>query len=187
MTSRNNCEQLLTSDSQEGQGLGTKLYSEYTDKSPSLTGSSLPRGPSSHNLKRGSEEAEKPRLVPKLLSLPGLPDAAGHGSDESCSLPTAVLGFQEGHVTFRSQISHRLMHDLGKAGEGEKGDVTDWCQGKLERGVRSEARHLQTNIYFVLGTIDRLAGARATSSLTPQWPTTRVEGSSFGTNVLRCR
>jgi len=71
------------------------------------------------------------------------------------------------------------MHDLGKAGEGEKGDVTDWCQGKLERGMRSEARHLQTNIYFVLGTVDRLAGARATSSLRPQWPTTRVEGSSF--------
>lgn len=31
----------ILSDSQEGQGLGAKLYSEYIDKS-SLTGSSLP-------------------------------------------------------------------------------------------------------------------------------------------------
>jgi hypothetical protein len=73
----------------------------------------------------------------KVLSLPGLPDATGHSSDESRSLPTAVLGFQEGHVTFRSQISHRLMHDFGKAGKIEKGDVSGWCpQAKL--GMRNE-------------------------------------------------
>lgn len=85
-----------------------------------LSAKEMPRGPSPHNLKQGSEEAEKSRLVPGVLSLPGLPDAAGNSSDEGRSLPTAVLGFQEGHVTFRGQISHRLMHDFGKAGKREK-------------------------------------------------------------------
>lgn len=118
--------------------MGTKLYSEYTETKVPVSQGPLcqgnAKGPSPYNLKWGSEEAEKSRLVPKVLSLPGLPDAAGHSSDESRSLPTAILGFQEGHVTFRSQISHRLVHDFGKAGKTEKGDVTGWCpQANLER------------------------------------------------------
>lgn len=86
-----------------------------------LSAKERPRGPSPHNLKRGSEEAEKSRLVLRVLSLPGLPDAAGHSSDEGRSLPTAVLGFQEGHIAFRSQVSHRLVHDFGKAGKRKEG------------------------------------------------------------------
>lgn len=148
---RSNREQFHTSDSQEGQGSGVKLYSEYTEtKSQShrvlsvqeMTGGSI----HPHNLKQEAAAQQRSPVWSPTLPLPRLPDAAGHCSDKSCSLPTAVLGLQERHIAFRSQISHGLMHDFGKAGKRERRDVTGSCPPrKLERGMKMRNRTANTD------------------------------------------
>lgn len=92
---------------------------------------------SSFKLKRGSGHEAEVLVWSLALPLPGLTDAAGHRSDKSRALPTAVLRFQEGHVTFGSQIFHCLVHDFGKAGKRERRGVTGLClQVKLETRMK---------------------------------------------------
>lgn len=111
----------------------------WRDKTPSdrvLSAKGKPRdlsvtqGTASDNLKQGTG-GSKGSLFPQTLSLSSLTDAAGHSSDESCTLPTAILWLQEGHITSRSQVLYSLMHHLGEAGEvgrrTQKEDLShDW-------------------------------------------------------------
>lgn len=63
-----------------------------------------------------------------LLSVQ-LPLATTHRSDEGGTLTAAVLGQQEGDVTFGGEVLHRLLEDPRETGKRWEGDRKLWSGG----------------------------------------------------------